>query len=134
LNLKIDFNDNGDPLLISKTEFNFLQVNNCLNKNREISGESIWNKYVSIIKNHDKDFLSNSIQIKILAGIMSNFIFTIYEDKNLIDNIKPFLEYDELNKSYLNYGFYCFNSYYNQIYDFNNGLNENMLSESSFIY
>lgn len=134
LNLKIDFDDNGDPLLISKTEFNFLQVNNCLNKNREISGELIWEKYVSIIKNHDKNFLSNSIQIKILAGIMSNFIFTIYEDKNLIDNIKPFLEYDELNKSYLNYGFYCFNSYYNQIYDFNNGLNENMLNESSFIY
>jgi CRISPR-associated endonuclease/helicase Cas3 len=134
LNLKINSDIIGDQLSISKTELKFLQENNCLYQNSEISGTLVWNKYISIIKNFRDDFIANSINVKILSGIMSNFIFSIYEDKKLIDNLKPYLEYDELNKSYLNYGFYCFNSYYNQIYDFNNGLNENMLSESSFMY
>lgn len=134
LNLKINSDLNGNQSSISITELNFLQENNCLYQDSEISGRLVWNKYISIIKNYKGDFITNSIKIKILSGIMSNFIFSIYKDKNLIDNLKPYLEYDELNKSYLNYGFYCFNSYYNQIYDYNKGLNENILSASSFIY
>ncbi len=123
----------------STNEQGFLKRNKCLSSNEEkVIGSEVWNLYVQTIRTKDIGFVQKAINIKILQGIMSKFIFSTYSNPKMIESIESFCEYNENLESRKIYGFYCVDKKSltndsNSIYRIENGLNENKLSESFLI-
>ena len=74
----------------SDNELDFINNNNCLENSKQVSGEKIWELYLSLIQNKANKFSSD---IKILNGIMSKFVFSIYKNKE--DDLREYCEYNE---------------------------------------
>jgi CRISPR-associated endonuclease/helicase Cas3 len=117
----------------SNNELGFLEEHNC-KADGGIIGDAIWELYDTTIKNNQLDFITKTIKLKIIGGIMSKFTFSMYNSDKLLDNLKPFLKYNEEKDSFKINGYYCFNSYYNQVYDFHKGLNENFFNSDLCIF
>jgi CRISPR-associated endonuclease/helicase Cas3 len=133
LDIEITFNKEGLPENFSLKEITFLNKKECLVDNK-ISGEEIWNLYNTIIKNKASDFTAKMIDIKIINGILSKFTFSMFKNSDLVNDLAPFLKYDEEKRSFQLGSYYCFNSNYNQIYNYKSGLNEAKLKGNYFIF
>ncbi len=86
----IDIHCYGSENNFSESEIKFIKDNNCLQNEYRVSGEKIWNLYISLIQNKEKRF---SQDIKILNGIMSKFVFSVF--LKTADKLKEFCEYNE---------------------------------------
>ncbi len=86
----IDIHCYGSENNFSESEIKFIKDNNCLHNENQVSGEKIWNLYVSLIQNKEKRF---SPDVKILNGIMSKFVFSVF--LKTADSLKEFCEYNE---------------------------------------
>jgi CRISPR-associated endonuclease/helicase Cas3 len=116
----------------SKNEIDFLVDNRQMNKKSTvIDGEKVWELYKSIIENRNNDFVQQAINIKIINGIMSKFIFSTFSNKNLIEKMKRYCDYDEDKSNFKIYGYYYLNRY-EGIYTLEGGLDESKL-DSDFI-
>ena len=133
LDYKLKFDSNGLPMNFSAKEFRFLQNGKCIISSMVI-GTKVWELYISIIKNKTTNYMMKIIDLKILNGIISKFTFSMFSNDKIENDLGSFLEYNEENKSYKTNGYYCFNSYYNQIYNYQTGLNENLLNNNYFIF
>ena len=74
----------------SNSELDFIKKYDCLENKNQVSGEKVWDLYVSFIHNKEKRF---SIDLKILNGIMSKFVFSVFMKK--AKDLEQFCEYNE---------------------------------------
>ena len=114
-------------------ELNFIKQNECFAKGSDdmVSGEDIWTIFVSIVNNNDMPFAHKKRNLKILNGIMSKFVFSVFDRK--IRELEPFLENSDEFEDYVFYGYYKMNDSSigeNRIYDLKKGLDENQLGAS----
>lgn len=87
----------NDPVF-SKNELAFLEENDITpTENKEIKGDEVFDLYLSIIKNK-KEFVQQKIAEKTLQGIMSKFIFSLFANKNIENQIIHYS--DELKSEY----------------------------------
>jgi CRISPR-associated endonuclease/helicase Cas3 len=120
-------------LNFEKDEIHFIETNNCMtDDNKFVSGEKIWKIYLKLIQNKEMDFIIRNREHKILNGIMSNFVISVYPNK--IEELKRYFEYNE------EYHDFKYIQYYKlrkqeigdgMIYNYCSGLNEKLI-ESSF--
>ncbi len=82
-------------------------------KKDEISGEKLFDKYISIISNRETDFLRKQIDLKKIAGLMSQFTISVYP--NIINEIS-----DEFDAERSKFG-YLYLSHWSKCYDIEKG-------------
>lgn len=80
----------------SEMEISLAKKNNCITEDAKVSGEKIWDLYISYISDFKKRF---SIDLKTLNGVMSKFVFSIFMPK--IEDLSSFIENfpDEFNNT-----------------------------------
>jgi CRISPR-associated endonuclease/helicase Cas3 len=122
----------GKETNFSDNEINFLEKNKIYKSGEdEISGEKIWNFYLSLINNMEMDSLLKEIDLKILNGIMSKFVFSVFTNK--INDLEEYLEFNEERENYKISAFYKLNYSSvgeDKIYSLERGLNESKLNIS----
>lgn len=101
-----------------------------LEKNGKINGKDVFGKYCAIIENKDQDFINRKISLTEIQRLMSNFIFSTYKSKKMIEKLFPFSGKEK-------YGFWYIsdlaNSSKKEIYTLESGLNEKELEDVQFI-
>jgi len=116
----------------SMRELNFLEKNGIYKHDEKyVSGEKTWELYISLINNKQIDYSKKNIELKILSGIMSKFVFSIFVNK--IDDLKPYLDYYEDWHDYKVIQYYKLNSSFigdENLYSLKSGLNEKKLGVS----
>jgi len=101
----------------SKSEWDFLQKHSIFpNEENKISGEKIFNLYLNIIE-QKQGFIEKKTNQKILQGIMSNFIFSIFASEKIKTEIVKFSDQEKSE-----YG-YQYIERWNQFYDYKEGFN-----------
>lgn len=93
-----------------------------VNTEATISGEAIFDLYVSIIENN-QSFIDKKIELKQIQPILSRFVISMYASKKLKTAL---VQFSDAEKS--NYGYYYL-SHWNQIYDEFTGLDESNFDE-----
>lgn len=131
--LDVELNSTNNHKKFSDTEYNFLLKKKCILSSKVI-GMRVWDIYCSIVRNNQTDFILKAIDLKVLGGIIPKFVFSMFNSEKLLDNIKPFLEYDETEKSFKICGFYCLSPDFEQIYEYEKGLDETYLSDGVMIF
>jgi len=103
---------------------------NCLEKSGKINGKDVFEKYCAIIENKDQDFINKKISLTEIQALMSNFIFSTYKSKKMIEKLFTFSGKEK-------YGFWhisdLINSSQKEIYTLERGLNEKALEDVQFI-
>jgi CRISPR-associated endonuclease/helicase Cas3 len=99
-----------DPVF-SINEISFLKENGIFpNENYKISGDSVFELYIDIIKNK-RDFVQQKITEKTLQGIMSKFIFSLFASQKMKIEIVRFSDIPKSEFGYQYIGhwkeFYC---------------------------
>ncbi len=115
----------------SENELRFIEQNECFMLKDEVSGEKIWNLYSSLIENKEIDFSAKALNLKILNGIMSKFVFSIFIKK--ANDLQKYCKFNEETSDYKNYQYYKFEKEYiggDKIYDLLSGINEKLLDKS----
>lgn len=117
----------------SEKEIQFTTANNCFNGKSElqVSGEKIWELYVSLIRNKEIVFSRKKMELMILNGIMSKFVFSIFMKKT--KNLEQYCEYNENSSDFEYFGYYKLrkeNIGQNKVYDIISGLNEKFFDKS----
>lgn len=103
----------------------------CDTANLKVSGEKVWNIYVKLIQNKEINFSKRKMQLLILNGIMSKFVFSVYMKKK--DELKPFLDYNEQNSDYQFFQYFKLLKSEigkGKVYSLISGINENKFKES----
>ncbi|MBI9068446.1 MAG: CRISPR-associated helicase Cas3' [Salinivirgaceae bacterium] len=118
----------------SETELTLINRHACFSDESKliISGEKLWDLYVSLIQNNSMDFSVQKHQLLILNGIMSKFVFSVFIRKK--DDLKPFLDYNEQNSDYQFYQYFKLLKSEigdSKVYSIQSGINENIFKESS---
>jgi CRISPR-associated endonuclease/helicase Cas3 len=110
-------------------EVDYIRRNNLLNdlNEKQVSGEKIWGFYLTIIQNKEINFAQKSRDLKILNGIMSKFVFSVFMKK--IEDLKPYLDYNENNSDYKSFQYFILQKS-NDIYSLVGGINEKMFDKS----
>ena len=109
----------------SDDEVRFITKNKCRNEKGQVSGESIWGLYDLYVTDSTKRF---SIEAKILNGIMSKFVFSVYMQK--FDELFEFLEDPPTdNESRFKQYFKLRKDSLKEIYSIEGGINESKLKE-----
>ncbi|WP_026474894.1 CRISPR-associated helicase/endonuclease Cas3 [Alkaliflexus imshenetskii] len=67
-----------DVELEKEDKLEYLEKINVLNIDKKLSGEMLFDRYISIIKNKHSDYTLNQIELKILTGLMSRFTISVY--------------------------------------------------------
>ncbi|GAB2770147.1 CRISPR-associated helicase/endonuclease Cas3 [Rhabdobacter roseus] len=103
-------------IIFSKNELTFLKIHG-IEPNHDycINGAQVFNLYVSFIQNK-REFVQQKIGEKILQGIMSNFIFSLFATKNLEAQIIHFS--DEFKSDFG----YKYIEFWKDFYDVNFGM------------
>lgn len=98
--LDMDINCYNNERNFSDKEIDFITRNICLNdaNSKQVSGEKIWNLYVSSIQNKKMSFSKKKSQLLVLNGIMSKFAFSVFVKKT--DELREYLDYNEQNSDY----------------------------------
>lgn len=123
--LDIEINCYRQTTNFSESEQKFIKENNCLTDENRVSGEKIWELYESFTKDFSKKF---SMESKILNGIMSKFVFSVFSYK--IKDLYQFIENpptSEENK-FQQY-FKLSTDRFSKIYTEDGGLNEQKLKK-----
>lgn len=127
INIKAYDEDN-----FSKNELKFIDKNKCRENEKQVSGEKIWDLYVSFIQNKKKRF---STDLKILNGIMSKFVFSVY--KKMANELHVYCEYDEKHSDFKYFQYLKLRKTAIEgediIFSFEGGLNEKVFKKDSFL-
>lgn len=98
------------------------------NNEIRISGKDVWNKYVNIVMNNDKEnYFENQSQLKQIYGILSKFMFSAFS--NQIEQLKEFSDYNEALSNYKQYGINYLSGWQN-IYNYESGLDIDKVKKS----
>lgn len=104
--------------IFSQSELNFLnKAGICPDGDNKIDGEKIFQFYIEVIHNQKSDFIEQKVNLKILAGIMSKYCFSIFAT---IYDKEELLKY-ATNSKKNEYGFIYLEAY-QSIYNENTGL------------
>ncbi|MDD4576160.1 MAG: CRISPR-associated helicase Cas3' [Bacteroidales bacterium] len=116
----------------SAGEVDFIRRNNFLNdfNEKQVSGEKVWDFYVTIIQNKEINFAQKNRDLKILNGIMSKFIFSVFMKK--IEDLERYFDYNENKSDYKFFQYFKLNKA-NDIYSLEGGINEKEL-DKSFVF
>jgi len=129
--INIDINCYNKIDNFSDSDIIFIANNNCLCNNRkQVSGEKIWELYVSIIQNKDINFSKKKTDLKIMNGIISKFVFSVF--LNNLNSLKPYLDNNAEFDNYEAYQYYKLLSSEigdDKIYSYKSGLNESKSKE-----
>jgi CRISPR-associated endonuclease/helicase Cas3 len=121
-----------EEYIFSTYELRFLEENKIDVSKDRISGESIFDLYIRLVRNRNPDFINGRTSIKILQGIMSKFIFSVFKGK---DTVAKFTEFSDVDKN--GFGFIYLSRWNkeegNQLYDESFGINEHAFKDSIFI-
>lgn len=126
--------------IFSKSELNFLEKANISpNAENKIEGSKVFHLYIDLIENKNPDFIAQKISLKTLQGILSKFVFSIFDDKqgNTRRKLIDFADIEKVSKNnYQNnqtdgtsYGF-IYLARYNEIYDELFGLDDSQFEAS----
>jgi CRISPR-associated endonuclease/helicase Cas3 len=118
-------------------EIRFIKENDCFADKNElkVSGEKIWNLFLQFVQNKNLDFTTKIKDKKVLNGIMSKFVFTVFTRN--INDLKEYLEYNEDNHDFKYIQYYKLskqNIGYDKIYDYYGGLNVSKIKKSYDIF
>lgn len=117
----------------SDNEVDFIRNYNCLEgtNGTHVSGEKVWNLYVLLVQNKEMNFSKKKMELMILNGIMSKFVFSIFIKK--AKDLEQFCEYNENFADFKYFGYYKLrkeNIGQNEVYDLISGLNEKFFDKS----
>jgi|AntAceMinimDraft_17_1070374.scaffolds.fasta_scaffold01176_4 CRISPR-associated endonuclease/helicase Cas3 len=116
------------PLSINKKYFNtedLKSFNIKSNKNGKVSGEDVFQVYMNIIDNKEQKFIKKNINLKKLAGIISQFMISIFHNQK-----KLLKEYCDIEKE--KYGIsYLLN--WKDIYSYEGGFNIEKINGDIFL-
>jgi CRISPR-associated endonuclease/helicase Cas3 len=115
------------PLEIEITyedDIDYLNKIKVLTENHKISGEKLFDQYISVIKNQQNDFTLNQINLKKLTGLMSRFTIAVYP--KVLEKLA-----DKFDKEKEQYG-YKYLLHYEDCYSLEMGFHVNKI-ESSII-
>jgi CRISPR-associated endonuclease/helicase Cas3 len=90
-------------------------INILTDPEEQISGEKLFDTYLSIIKNKDIDFIKKQIDLKKITGLMSYFTLSVYP--TVLNEIR-----DKCDAEKSKYG-YEYLSFWEECYDINAGFN-----------
>lgn len=106
------------------------------NAQNEIEGSEVFDLYISLVENKKMDFIDKKIGLKILQGIMSKFIFSVFANKKVEHKFIPFSDIEKVKKDNPNgegkittYGF-VYLADYSKIYDEIFGLDESQFDNT----
>lgn len=124
--LPIEVSDENDGFekIFSENELNFLIQNGIQSEHREINGEKVWDLYLFLIKNKTDDFIKQTIEKKIISGIISKFTFSVF----LTDKIK--LDLETFSNPEKQFDDYFYLEHHAKIYDYKKGLVESKIESS----
>lgn len=119
------------PLDIPKKHFsnddlNFLSNFDLQLDEKTINGGEIFEIYRTIISNDESHFINKKINLKKIYGLMSKFMFSVFKTQE--DVFEPYINQDITEK----YGI-LYLQYYNQIYNYENGLDTDNIEGGVFI-
>lgn len=119
----------------SDVEINFLKRNQCLTPDHEyVLGEVVWEVFSEIIEDRKRNFNQRNIDLKILNGIMSKFVFSLFAHS--AKKLEEYFDYSEEKHSFMAYQYYRLHSDKigeNNLFSLENGLDESLVeSYSSF--
>ncbi len=89
-----------------------------------VDGRDVWEKYESLIRYQDFDFVRSRISMKRLQGIMSFYIFSIFSKGKDFELLRTYGEEK--------YGFFYLENFPN-VYSLENGINTRVLSDSIYL-
>lgn len=122
----------GTEKNFSDSEINFLQKHNCFfdEKNAVVLGEKVWEVYIYYIHNKELNFSVQKMQLLILNGIMSKFVFSVFMKKQ--EQLREFLDYNEIDSNYRFYQYFkllksAIGKY--ELYSLDSGINEDKLND-----
>ncbi len=129
----IDINCYKEENNFSNNEIKFIKKHNCLSNvnEKQVSGEKIWDLYVSFIQNKEMYFSEKKSQLLVLNGIMSKFVFSIFIRK--VKDLESFMEY---NPDHAEFKFHQYHKLLKseigigEVYNLENGINEKMFDKS----
>lgn len=123
----------------SKNEIEFLKKAAIFsNAQNEVEGSEVFDLYIALVENKKMDFIDKKIGLKILQGIMSKFIFSVFDDSKGATrrNLIRFADIGKTNNPNLDkendgttYGF-VYLANYKQIYDEIFGLDESQFDNT----
>lgn len=96
----------------------------CIPFNECLCGADVWDMYENIIHNQDEDFVKSRVKMKQLNSIMSLFVFNIFPKGKDAELLRTYGEEK--------YGYLYLNSYQG-IYSLEDGINTEVLLESTFL-
>ncbi len=100
-----------------------------------INGEKIWEMYISLINDNQINYSQKDFGLKILNGIMSQFVFSIIDNK--LNDLKLYLDYQEDRYDYKVCQYFKLNSQYigkDKLYSLEGGLDEKKLKSSYEVF
>jgi CRISPR-associated endonuclease/helicase Cas3 len=97
------------------SKYEFLKINILTDSEEQISGEKLFDTYLSIIKNRDVDFIKRQIALKKITGLMSYFTLSVYP--TVLNEIQ-----DKCDAEKSQYGFEYL-SFWQECYNVNFGFN-----------
>jgi CRISPR-associated endonuclease/helicase Cas3 len=106
-------------------DISYLQKIDVLNFEEKLSGEKLFERYISIIKNRNTDFTLNQIELKKLTGLMARFTISVYPKM-----IKDLSCQFDLEKSQFGYKYF---SHWQGKYDLETGFNMKGIKEDIFL-
>lgn len=132
--LDIDIHCYGDENNFSEGELKFAENNNLFSNESidKISGEKVWDLYVSLINNKELNFSKKQIELKKLNGIISKFVFSVFIKKS--EDMKDFFDYNEDLAGFKQFQYFKLRKEFigkDNLYSFEGGLNEKILNEKN---
>lgn len=92
----------------------------------KVSGEKLFEKYISIVSNRDSDFVLKQIELKKLTGLMSQFTISVYP--NILKELGSFLD-----PSKEEYGYKYLLGWDNNCYSLEKGFNMENIKTNVFL-
>ncbi len=121
--------DNSVDYIFSDSDLIFLQKNNIYpNQYQKINGKEVFDLYINIIKNK-VSFTEQKVKVKMLQGIMSKFVFSLFASSKIEKQIILFS-----NEEKSEYGYRYLNRW-KEFYDINFGMDDKIFysNETQFL-
>jgi len=116
----------------SKSELEFLAACGCYDDFNDIDGILVWQVYKNIISEKKDDFVKKSINLKKIAGIMSQFMFNIHANSNQILELKRHANLED--EIYERFGIIYLNRWdSDKVYTYEGGINDKQFNEPLFL-
>lgn len=115
-----------DRHYFSENELKFLEPYGVA-KSKEVCGADVFNIYRNIVLG-EGDFVQKMIDKKQIAGILSKFMFSIYSNSKLEEELRCYADEEILEQFGILYM-----SHYQEVYSYEGGINDSKFTQSIFI-